>query len=443
MKLKKGLVVFSILSLVSIYLAGCGSTTSATDPTTSAAAAATTAATTAATAAATQAPDSNEPKPEAGAKLKIWESKDERAFSDEMAKQFTAKYNVPVEIEEVAPTDTVTRLSTDGPSGLGADVILFPNDHLGRAVTGNLVLPNDIFGDEVKKANVDSSIQGSSYNNTLYGYPRAAETYALFYNKSLVKEAPKTFDEVIAISKTLYNKSQNKFGLMWEAGNFYFSFPFIASNGGYLFGKNETDKDDIGVNNDGAISSMKVYLSLKEILPVKTADITPDIKRGQFGTGDVAMDINGPWELAGYKKALGDKLGVAPIPSINGKPAVSFSGIKAWYVSSFSKYPNAAKLFAHFASTKEAQLTLNKLVGSVPTNKEAQNDPQIKNDPFISAFVQQFNTSIPMPSIPEMNNVWSPLGAALTEIWDNGKDIKTTLDNAVKQIKDLNNGAKK
>jgi arabinogalactan oligomer/maltooligosaccharide transport system substrate-binding protein len=440
--MKKFSILMLALSIVFV-MAGCGKSTDEKSAI-SAAPSETTAVTTDGSTPAPAAADTDMGlKPEEGAKLKVWDSKDERSFTDEMAKQFTAKYNVPIEIEEVAPPDTLTRLSTDGPSGLGADVLLFPHDHLGRAVTGSLVLPNDVFGDEIKKVNSEAAIQGVSYNNTLFGYPRAAETYAMFYNKDLVKEAPKSFEDVIAISKTLYDKSKNKFGLMWEPGNFYFNYPFIASSGGYLFGKNGTDKDDIGVNNEGAIASVKLFASLKEILPVKTADITPDIKRGQFAAGDIAMDINGPWELAGYKTALGDKLGVAPIPTILGKPAVSFSGIKAFYVSSFSKYPNAAKLFAHFATTKEAQLTLNKLVGSVPTNKEAQADPQVKDDPYVSGFLQQFVNSVPMPSIPEMNNVWSPLGAALTEIWDNGKDVKATLDTAVKQIKDLNNGAKK
>ncbi|WP_068613721.1 sugar ABC transporter substrate-binding protein [Paenibacillus tuaregi] len=384
-----------------------------------------------------------EVKPEDGAKLVIWESKDERSFTDEIAKQFTAKYNVPVKIEEVAPTDQVTKLTQDGPSGLAADVVIFPHDNLGRAASANLILPNDLFAEETTKNNTENSVKGVTYDGTLYGYPRAAETYALYYNKSLVKEAPKSFDDVLAFGKTFTDKAKKKYALMWETGNMYFNYPFIATTGGYIYGKDGTDKNDIGINNAGAVEGLKVYQSLKEILPVKSGDITPDIKRSLFNAGDVAMDINGPWELAAYKTALGDKLGVAPIPSIGGKPAISFSGIKAWYVNAYTKYPNAAKLFAEFASSKDAQLLLNEKVGSVPTNNEALESDQIKNDPFVSAFAEQTKNSQPMPSIPEMGNVWSPVNAALPEIWDNGKDPKATLDKAAQQIKDLNNGAKK
>ncbi|MNH74725.1 Maltose/maltodextrin-binding protein precursor [compost metagenome] len=384
-----------------------------------------------------------EVKPEDGAKLVIWESKDERSFTDEIAKQFTAKYNVPVKIEEVAPTDQVTKLTQDGPSGLAADVVIFPHDALGRAASANLVLPNDLFAEETTKNNTESSIRGVTYNDVLYGYPRAAETYALYYNKSLVKDTPKTFDDVLAFGKTFTNKAKKKYGIMWETGNMYFNYPFIATTGGYIYGKDGTDKDDVGINNAGAIEGLKVYQSLKEVLPVKSGDITPDIKRSLFNSGDVAMDLNGPWELAGYKAALGDKLGVAPIPSIGGKPAISLAGIKAWYVNAYTKYPNAAKLFAEFSSSKDAQLLLNQKVGSIPTNNEALESDQIKSDPYISAFAEQTKNSQPMPSIPEMGNVWSPVNAALPEIWDNGKDPKDTMDKAAQQIKDLNNGAKK
>ncbi|MEC0241005.1 maltose ABC transporter substrate-binding protein [Paenibacillus dokdonensis] len=382
-------------------------------------------------------------KPEDGASIVVWESKDERAYTDEIAKQFTAKYNVPVKIEEVAPTDQVTKLSQDGPSGLAADVVIFPHDNLGRAVEAGLLLANDTFKDETTKNNTEASIQGVTYDGTLYGYPRAAETYALYYNKSIVKEAPKSFEDVIAFGKTFTDNAKKKYAIMWETGNMYFNYPFIATTGGYIFGKNGTDKDDIGINNEGALESLKVYQELKSILPVKSGDINPDIKRSLFNSGDVAMDINGPWELGGYKKALGDNLGIAPIPSIGGKTAISFSGIKAWYVNSFTKYPNASQLFAEFASTKDAQLLLNEKVGSIPTNNEALEADQIKNDPYVSAFAEQAKNSQPMPSIPEMGNVWSPVNAALPEIWDNNMDPKTAMDKAAQQIKDLNNGATK
>ncbi|CAM4506294.1 arabinogalactan oligomer/maltooligosaccharide transport system substrate-binding protein [Paenibacillus endophyticus] len=385
------------------------------------------------------AAESDEITPEEGASLLVWESKEERPFVEAISKEFTEKYGIEVKFEEVGAADQVTKLTTDGPAGLGADVVVFPHDNLGRAVTAGLVLPNDFYEEQAKTANSEIAVNAVSYGGTLYGYPRSIETYALFYNKALIKEAPKTFDEIVAFAKTYNDVPNNKFALMWEVGNFYFNYPFI-STGGYVYGENGQNKDDIGLNTEGAVSGLKYYGSLKDsILPLNSGDITYDIKKGMFTGGTLAMDINGPWTIADYKSA-GIDFGVAPIPSINGQPASSFSGVKAWYVNQFSKYPNAARLFANFASTKAAQLKDFELTGAIPANTEATNDAAVQGNDIVKGFVAQFNQSTPMPSIPEMGNVWSPIAAAFSDVWNSGKVAKAALDNAVQQIKDANNG---
>jgi arabinogalactan oligomer / maltooligosaccharide transport system substrate-binding protein len=439
MKLKKLMVLTAGLTLA-VSMTACGGNTNNGGNAAPTSAPAETDASGGGNAAGNDTVPSTDIVPEDGATLVVWESKEERAFTDEMVKAFTEQYGVPVKVEEVPATDQVTKLSQDGPSGLAADVVMFPHDNLGRAASAQLLLPNDIFEADTVANNTEASIIGSTYDGVLYGYPRSAETYALYYNKTLLPEAPKTFDEIVEFSKTFTDKSQNKYGIMWETGNMYFNYPFIASTGGYIFGDNGTNKDDIGINNDGAIQGLAEYVKLKEALPIKSLDINPDIKRSLFNEGDVAMDINGPWELAGYKEALGDNLGISTLPTIGGQTAISFAGFKIYAINSYTQYPNAAKLFAQFASSKDSQLLLNEKVGSVPTNNEALADAQIANDPYVSAFAEQAKNSQPMPSIPEMGNVWNPVNAALPEIWDNGVDVKTAMDKAAQQIKDLNDG---
>lgn len=392
------------------------------------------------TPAATDEATDEEIVPEEGATLLVWESLEERPFVEAIAAEFTAKYGIEIRFEEVGAADQVNKLTTDGPAGLGADVVVFPHDNLGRAVTSGLILPNDFYEETSRAANSEIAVNAVTYDGVLYGYPRAVETYALFYNKALIPEAPKSFDEIVEFAKTFNDPANNKFALMWDVDDFYFSYPFI-STGGYVYGSNGTDKDDIGLNTEGAIAGLSYYGSLRNsILPVNSGDVTYDLKKGFFTAGTLAMDINGPWTIADYK-ASGIDFGVAPLPSINGQPASSFSGIKAWYVNYNSKYPNAARLFANFASSKDAQLLDLKLTGALPSNTEAANDPAAQNDEIVKGFLEQFNQSTSMPSIPEMGNVWSPIAAAFSDVWNSGKDAKEALDNAVQQIKDANNGA--
>lgn len=376
--------------------------------------------------------------PEPGATLLVWESKEERPFVEQMMKEFKEKYGIEMKMEEIGAGDQVAKLTTDGPAGIGADVVLFPHDNLGKAVAAGLVLPNDVYAEEAATENSDVALKAVTYDGILYGFPRAVETYAMFYNKDLIATPPTTFDEVKEFAKTFNDTKKNKFAFMWDIGNFYFSYPFLATTGGYVYGKDGQDKTDIGLSNAGAVEGADYFKSLKsDVLPLKSGDVTYDIKKGLFTGGTLAMNIDGPWAIGDLKKS-GINFGAAPIPSINGKPSVSFSGVKAWYVNSFTKYPNAAKLFARFASTKEAQLADFKLTGALPSNKEAAEDPSVQGDELVKAFLEQFKNSQPMPSIPEMGNVWTPIGAALSDIWNEGKDSKTSLDNAVKQIQDAN-----
>ena len=374
--------------------------------------------------------------PEPGASLMIWEDENQRIFIEEMAKEFEAQYGVPVKFEKVPPTDQVTKLTTDGPAGIAADVVVFPHDQIGRAATAGLVLPNDVFEEETKTGNQENAVNAVTFEDVIYGYPYTVETYAPIYNKALIPEAPKTFEEIIEFAKTFNDPKNNKYAIMWELQQFYYNFAFLGTTGGYMFGDNNTNKDDIGLNNEGAVKGGQFLQRLqKEVLPVKTGDVNYDIKKGLFTAGTLAMDINGPWALTDYRNA-GIDFGVAPMPTIDGNTFNSLSGVKAYYVNAFSQYPNAAKLFARFLSSKEAQLKNFELNGILPSNKDAAADPKVSGDAVTIAYLEQFANSTTMPAIPEMGSVWNPITAGITEIWDEGKDVKTTLDKAVQQIKE-------
>ncbi|WP_316245524.1 sugar ABC transporter substrate-binding protein [Gorillibacterium timonense] len=375
-------------------------------------------------------------EPEPGATLKIWEDKPQQTFVEARIKDFQEKYGVTVTFEELPPTDQVTKLTTDGPAGLGADVVVFPHDKVGGAVQAGLILPNDVFADEVTAANSENAVKAVTFEDVLYGYPYSIETYALFYNKKLFPTPPTTFEEIVNFAKTYNDPKNNKYTLMWELQQFYYDFGFMATTGGYIFGDDNTNKEDIGLNNEGAVEGVKFMKSLKDtVLPVKTGDVSGDIKNGLFADGTLALDINGPWRISEFKEA-GVDFGVAPLPSFNGKPMKSFSGVKGYYVNAFTKYPNASKLLAEFLSNKDSQMKNFEMNGTLPANKEVASDPKVTGDPTNQAFLKQFDNSIPMPSLPEMNSIWGPITSAISDIWDGGKDIKTSLDTAVQQIKD-------
>ncbi|WP_256719028.1 maltose ABC transporter substrate-binding protein [Paenibacillus odorifer] len=374
-----------------------------------------------------------EMKPEAGAKLMVWEAKEQLEYMKQIAADFEKEYGVPVTVEEMAGGDQGARLATDGPSKLAADVLTLPHDQIGQAVKAGLLLPNDVFEEETKSTMVATAVQASSYDGILYGYPKSVETYALFYNKDLIPEAPKTWDDVIAFADTYNNPKENKFAIMWEFVGYY-SYPFIGSFGGYIYGDNNTNFKDIGLNNEGTIKGFTFLQSLKKILPLNAGDITYDVKTQLFQEGKLAMNIDGPWSIAAFKENV--NLGVAPLPKgPDGQDSLSFSGVKSYYVNSYTEYPVAGRLFAHFASNKENQLKNFEMTGAIPASIEAGEAPEIKDDPIIGGFFEQFQNSVPMPSVSEIKSVWEPLKAAFVSLWnDSNLDVKQTLDQTVTTI---------
>ncbi|MDF0726976.1 extracellular solute-binding protein [Cytobacillus sp. S13-E01] len=372
-------------------------------------------------------------KPE---KLTMWvndEEKQKDAIA-EMVKSFTEEYGIEVEMTPISMLDQVKNLALDAPAGKGPDVFFQPHDRIGDIVTQGLAEPVtlDNAGDYSETA-----IDAVTYDGEIYGVPQVVETYGLFYNKDLSPEAPSTMEELTALASSQTDAAQDKYGFLMEAANFYFVYPFFAGYGGYVFNKEggAYDASDIGLANEGAVQGGELVQSwfTNGYIP---KEITGDIMNGLFTGGKVAAVITGPWNIATYRDALGDKLATAPLPLLeNGENPKSFVGVKSWMVSSYSENKEwATKLLQHITN-QENSMYYYENAGEMPANQAALTDEKITNDPLMSGFAEQIAYGEPMPSIPQMQQVWDPMGSALQFI-ANGDDVKEVLEEAVQTIKD-------
>lgn len=374
--------------------------------------------------------------PEEGAQLTWWTyTDDQKPFADYAAQEFEKKYNIKVNVENVAYWDSVARMSTDGPAGTGADVFGLQNEGLAQAVKAGLVLPNDYFEEETKQTAREAAINAVTYEGILYGYPWNVYTTSLYYNKDLVKDAKlETWDDIIAFAKKFNDPINNKYGFMFEGRQAFFDLAYTTGYGGYIFGQNETDINDIGLNNEGSVKGMEFFQSLKEILPMNLSDITGDLKSGLWQQGKLAINMDGSWAIGSNSK-LPFEVGVIPMPTLpGGDKAKPLAGHTSYFVSAYSKYPNAAKLFAHFITTKEMQIKINELTGAIPAAKDIESDPKVRKDDMTQGFLKQIKNSHPVPNVPETQYVWQSMDPAVDAIW-NGADVKTSLDKAVATLK--------
>ena len=369
------------------------------------------------------------------AKLLVWESNGpEKEFMNWAIKEFRKmpeNKKVQIQYQPVEATDARSKIELDGPADVGADVFVAPHDHIGALVTGGHVLPIDD-GDAYIAAFMANAEKAAKYNSgkgpMYYGYPLGSETYALFYNKKLINEneVPKTWDEVITFAKKFNSPSENKYALVWPVTDGYYGYMFMESFGAPLFGPNGNDRKQHKLNSAGAIAGLTYFQNLKkELLPVAAADASGDFCNAEFTSGKAAMIISGPWSIKTFEKA-GVEIGITTLPAVPGatKPATSFSGVRLAFVSSYTKYPEAAKSFAKFITSKEALQKRFEITGQIPPRKDIET-----NTPLSNPFKKQLETSTPMPTIPQLGTYWSAMGSAYSGIW-NGDDVKKTLDTA-------------
>lgn len=374
--------------------------------------------------------------PEKGATLKVWESQGpELKWIEFVGKKFEEKYGVKVKAEPVVMTETVRRLEQDGPVGSGADVVVLPHDSIGQGVISGVLMPNFVSTERMNKEFFKSAVNAATAaDGTVYGFPLSIETYVLFYNKDLLPNGVKTFEDLRTWDKQkkFTDRDKNNFAFVWEIANFYYGHAFLATNGGYLFGNNGTDKNDLGVNNEGAIKGIKNMITLKDMSVNNPADVNYDSMMGLFREGKIAAMLNGPWAIAGLKKA-GVNFGIQEIPTLNGEKLNPFSGVRLLAVSTYTQYPQAAQLFADFATSDEMLAKRYEFTKQLPPVNALAKKDEIANDPFVFPILLQSANSTPMPSIPQMGLVWEPLSAALNDSYLEKATVKEALDRA-KQI---------
>ena len=365
--------------------------------------------------------------------LKMWESDGpERQFMEWAAAEYKKSHpNIEIVYEPVASPDARAKIELDGPAGVGADVFVAPHDHVGALVAGGHVLP--VSDQSFINDFVDAAKVAGTYEGKLYGYPLAIETYALFYNKDIIQNPPKTWDEVVEYAKTWNDKSQNKYALVWGVGNAYYSYMFMSAYGTSLFGPNGDDKSQHGINAPATIKGLQYFQDLrKKILDVPSADLSDDFCNSSFEEGKAPMIITGPWKIADFNKTVSN-YGITTIPGFgDGKPATSFSGVRIAFVSAYSDHPAEAQDFAKFLMSKACLEKRFEFTAQIPPRKDIT-----ITDPLSNGILEQAAYAFPMPTIPQMGTYWSAMGSAYGGIWD-GDNVQQDLDAAAAAMEAAN-----
>jgi maltose/maltodextrin transport system substrate-binding protein len=351
----------------------------------------------------------------------------------EVGKKFEKELGIPVKVE--APEGATDKFQAAAQTGKGPDIMLWAHDRIGEWADAGLLKPLNI-SDEFKAEFLPMSWDAVTHNKQIWGYPLALEAVSLIYNKKYVTgKPPAQLSEVPAFAKELRAKFPNVIPIMWDYDTPYFTWPFLASGGGYPYKVVDGgyDTDDIGVANPGAING------LKEVVGLITAGIMPkgasySVMEQKMNSGELAMMISGPWAWANLRKN-GIDFGLAPVPGVGGNPGKPFVGVLVALINRSTPNADLATQFIEkYVCTADGLKTIDADIPiGVPALKALYAEMANKN-PLVKVTYDNAQNGVVMPNIPQMGKFWSSMASAFQIATDGQASPEAALTDAKKNM---------
>ena len=310
------------------------------------------------------------------------------------------------------------RFVTAASAGQAADLVWGVNDMAGVFDSAGLIQPVGAFIDTQRfaKETLDPVVMA----DRIMGVPMSyGNNLILFYNKRFVSTPPKTMEDLIDASLKFQKRSSenNLFGLVFFQAEPFWLAPFLfAFDAWPVTQANGSLVLDVKSKKFQIIQALSYFKDLKAKHKIIPQECDYHCAVGLFTENKALFTINGDWATVELKKALGDHLGFAPLPTLEltGRPLVPLIGGRYVFIN--------AKLDPH--KSKNIKLFLNHLSGlavqkdvalklnRVPSTHGALQEEAVMAYPTIQGFRAAAHFAEAMPPYPEMRALWDGLRPA-------------------------------
>ena len=345
-------------------------------------------------------------------------SAEETAMTKLVEQAATDLPNIKINVLQIPFNDIFNKYRTDVAAGGGPDMFIAPNDSLGDDARAGLIADVTALLSGKLDGVAPLAVEGMSLEGKMYGVPESLKAVALYYNKEMLPTPPATTDELMALFEGDTPVSVSI--------GCYHHWGFYGAFGGKIF-----DDSWTFVADQGGVADSFAYLNdLYQIAVTKGYPKNDGDAAAPFKEGKIAMTTNGNWALGDYKTALGDKLGVVPLPSGPGGAASPLLGVDGFYINPNSPNQDAAVEVALYLTNKASQTVMMDEAGHVP----ARTDVTI-SDPLVQGFVDAFETATVRPQVTQLGKYWANF-CGDSEIFEKGVApadfVKTATENANK-----------
>ena len=359
--------------------------------------------------------------------IRVWTPAEDQAadnnWLDKMEKAFEAahpEYKIQWVNESCSEGDAKTNVVTDVTDS--ADVYMFANDQMGELITaGGLSRLGGSFLEQVKNDNTEFSINTVTHTDGgIYGFPVTNNVWFTYYDKTVYTE------EDVKSLNTMLEKGMVVLPMNdgWNAG-----WAFLGC-GGSVFGAAGNDADaGIDFGGEKGYKAARYMIELAGLVNSGKA-IFGGMDAGKLSDGTADAIFSGSWSYGGetgLKAALGDNLGIAPLPTFTFEgetyKMTALGGTKCVGVNpnsgSVSGKQKACTEFAAFLASEEAQLERYNMRSVIPAHKNLANNETIKADPLAVAEIATMqNNAVVQSALPEMGKYWDPVKVFAANIFN-------------------------
>jgi arabinogalactan oligomer / maltooligosaccharide transport system substrate-binding protein len=345
-----------------------------------------------------------------GGSLVVWVDETRQDAVEQAAADFEAETGATVELVLKDFGEIQTDFIAQVPTGEGPDITVGAHDWLGAFIQNGVVATVEL-GDAASDFE-EVALAAFSQDGQLYGLPYTIENIALMRNTELTDVVPSTWDEMVAAGE----EAGTEYAVVMpigEEGDPYHMYPLQTSFGAPVFVQNEDGSytSELALGGEAG-NAFATWLSEQGQAGVLDTAIDYPVALEAFANGESPSLIGGPWTLGDLE---GVDIEVHPIPSAGGEPAQPFAGVQGFYVNAQSDNTLLANDFlVNFMATEEAQTAIyeagNRPPAYIPAAEAAASDP------LTAGFSEVGADAVPMPSIPEMGEVWAFWGVTEAQI---------------------------